>query len=256
MVEAALQVPVVQHDDNLQGAMHDLQVLHNDRPLAAVEVTAAADATSIELWKLVNESSDRWQVEGLVGGWSVALYPDARAKRIVQDLPVLLAAMEASEVRSIRGRRTATGVFEAALASLRIASADQYGTDYPGSIYVTIKLPHERVGEMVSDSGDPVAKWVGEYLRAPERRDVLSKLHRSGATDRHAFIILPGFTTAPFVVADLFMRSDPPLPTESPDLPPEVTHVWVVSTWTIGRGLRWAPGDGWKAFDKPEERAA
>lgn len=111
---------------------------------------------------------------------------------------------------------------------MRVDSAAQYGTDYPGTIYLTIELPRERRGGMVAESGDALSPWVGRHLR--NHQDVLEKLRRSGAEERHAFIILPGFSTAPFTVADLFMRHEPPLPTSAPDLPPEVTHAWVVST--------------------------
>lgn len=84
---------------------------------------------------------------------------------------------------------------------------------------------------------------------ASEQADVRSKLARSECDERHAFVLVPGFTTAPFEVADLLMRDDAPLPTAPPRLPTEITHVWIASTWTSGHGVRWSP-DGWESFDK------
>ena len=58
-ISNALRVRV-QHDDGFQPGMHDLEVTYPDKLSAAVEVTAAADAQSIELWNLV-KGGDRWQ---------------------------------------------------------------------------------------------------------------------------------------------------------------------------------------------------
>ncbi len=97
---------------------------------------------------------------------------------------------------------------------------------------------------------------MAEFLRAPKRRDVLDKLARSGRSERHAFILLPGFAEAPFGVTDLLMRESPPLPLTDPQLPEEVTHVWLVSGWASGRGFRWCRTSGWGFFEKLQEAAA
>lgn len=71
-----------------------------------MEVTAAADAESIQLWKLVNDRDERWIVPTIDGGWNVTLVPSARAKRILAELPDLLAEMERRGVREYRRRLT------------------------------------------------------------------------------------------------------------------------------------------------------
>ncbi len=248
MIHHSLGVPVEQHDDGSRPRMHDLDILYTDRPPAAVEVTAAADPASIELWNLMN-SGDRWQVDGLVGGWLVTLDPVARANRLRRELPALLKQLEGLGISELRPRRH-DGTLEDAAWGLGIRSAFQSDTDYPGSIYITLELPRERSGGWVADTGDALAPWIGEFLEDPEHSDVLEKLARSGATERHAFLYLPGFTTAPFSVSDLLMRDGAPLPGVRPQLPTEVTHAWVVSTWTTGDGFRWSPDGGWMRFAK------
>lgn len=109
MIATTLGCPVEQHDDNRSDSLYDLRVLHTDSHLAAVEVTAAADAASIELWNLVNGNDVRWQVDELVGGWSVVLLPTARGRRVLRELPAFLAEMEAADVRSVRGRHISVG---------------------------------------------------------------------------------------------------------------------------------------------------
>jgi hypothetical protein len=250
MLSNALDAEVVQHDDGSAPGMYDLRVEYQDR-IAAVEVTAAADGEMIALWNLMN-GEGRWIEDELAGGWMVALHPSARAKRIRSELPSLLAVLEQSGTRSFRSRTLRQVDNVAAQArSIGVASATQSGTDFPGSIYVTIDLPLDRSGGWVSDDGDALSEWIGTFLTQPEQADVRAKLGSSGANERHVFLLLPGLSTAPFSAAELLMRDDPPLPRLSPRLPPEITDVWVASTWSTGVGIRWSSDYGWSTFDKP-----
>ena len=207
------------------------------------------------LWKLLNEHAERWIEPDLVGGWMVSLFVSARAKRIRRDLPRLLRALESQCIRELRPEYSQQT--EAALArDLGIASLYQGGTDYPGSIYTTLVLTPERSGGMVPSSGDVLARWVSDFLHREDTEDVRGKLLRSGADERHAVLILPGFATVDFPVIDLLMRDEAPLPSTPPNLPAGVTHVWVMSTWSSGHGVRWSPDAGWSSFDKHVRTAA
>ncbi|MCA1713290.1 MAG: hypothetical protein LC789_17275 [Actinobacteria bacterium] len=231
--------------------MHDLDIELVDGTVAAVEVTAAADPASIELWKLVNGRDERWIVPGLLGGWMVMLEPAARAKRLLAELPVLLKRLEERAVVEFgHDWRTPDDPLVQELHGLGALSGSRSATDHPGVIYLSIQQPHERTGGVVADTGDALAAWAGDFLQDPQQADVLAKLDRSGAAERHAFIILPGFTTAPFTVTDLLWREAGPLPSAPPVLPPEVTHIWLVASWNTGRGVRWSPDGGWRSFSK------
>jgi hypothetical protein len=49
------------------------------------------------------------------------------------------------------------------------------------------------------------------------------------------------------------MRDGSPLPDTDPDLPPDVTHLWMVSSWNFSStGIRWSPDGGWSRFAKAE----
>jgi hypothetical protein len=251
MIAAALGAEVEQHDDGSRDAMHDLDIVYDDGARAAVEVTAAADGESIELWNLMN-GGGRWVEADLTGGWMVSLVPGARANRLRKELPALLRLLEESAVEEARvGTSRITSYAAAMAASLGIAHLQRSNTEFPGSIYITLDLPMERTGGFVADTGDALAPWVSHFLESEARRDVRHKLWSSGADERHAFLLLPGFAEADFGVTDLLMRDRAPLPEIPPALPREVTHVWVVSTWSSGSGMRWAPGDRWSHFDKP-----
>jgi hypothetical protein len=226
--------------------MHDLDIL-DGKPPSAVEVSSAADAEAIELWKLLN-NGDRWIEPQIDGGWTVAVKPNARAKRLRAELPAFLAALEEQAVAALDVSWQRRHPLVDAAASLGIGHAFQGGTAYRGSIYITVELAMERSGGAVDECGNRLGEWIGDFLAEPDQTDVRAKLARSGALHRHAFVILPGFSTAPFPVADTLAAGCSGIPDTPPKLPVEVTHVWAATTWSSGNGLRWSPAGGWARF--------
>src|SRR5579885_2359331 len=87
-------VDVRQHDDGSRPGMFDLEIVSGGHRVAAVEVTAAADAESIELWNLINGRGGRWIESGITGGWTVTLLPQARVRHLKAELPSLLKKLE------------------------------------------------------------------------------------------------------------------------------------------------------------------
>jgi hypothetical protein len=243
-------IEVEQHDDNSEPAMHDLNLVLRGRPFGAVEVTAAMDSESTELWNLVHQRDARWIEPDLAGGWSVALLPSARFNRIRAELPALLAELECLGIREIGRHRSRPDPLLSQAKSLGIATARQGGTDFPGSVYFTIRIPTQRMGGWVEDTGDALSVWISEWLAETGRANKLRKLAKSGLAERHLFVILPPFSTAPFQAFDVLLKNDAPAPTVTPTLPPEVTHVWAVSMWATGDGFRWSPDGGWARFGK------
>jgi hypothetical protein len=256
VVAQTLRAVVRQHDDQSRDAMYDLSIEYPSGDCAAMEVTAAADGESIALWSLVNGTHQRWIEPTIAGGWTVSLDPMARAKTLRARLPALLLELERVGRRELRTSRHHSDHLSAEAAALGVASAYQSGTDYPGSIYTTIELPIERSGGFVADTGDTLADWLGEFLVDEDRQDVRGKLRASALHERHVFVIVPGFATADFSVTDLLVRDGAPLPSRAPQMPMEMTHVWVASTWLTGSGMRWEVDTGWSHFDKIIEAAA
>src|SRR6185369_5947038 len=93
------------------------------------------------------------------------------------------------------------------------------------------------VGGAVDEGGGAVPGWISHLLRMPKYHDVLSKLERSGASEKHAFVFV-GFAGAPWEVEGYLARDIKRVPTEPPDLPLPLTAVWIMSQ-TAQRGLRW-----------------
>jgi len=241
---------VEQHDDNSEAGMYDLTITYPDGAIGAVEVTAAADRQQLELWKLAGGRGKRWIEPGLTGGWIVRILPSTRARNLLQQLPDLLRSLERDGLHDVRGNKASADQSSVLAGQLSIIQAVQVTTDHPGSIYV---MPPERLSQMGGYSpitGDPLARWLSEWIPDPSRADNLRKLARSGASERHLFVLLPGFNPAPFAVNDLLIAPNAPLPTIAPTLPAEITHVWTMSTWSSGDGFRWSPETGWARFAK------
>lgn len=249
-IERALEATVKVHDDGSLPGMFDLEIHYSTGKRGAVEVTAAGNAAAIELWNIVNSDSRRWIEPDLVGGWSAALLPTARARKVKAELPTLLRELEKGGIRSARRTFRESGLFHQRIVELGITHLFQGDTDYPGSIYLTIDLPAYRMGGMVPETGDPLARWLTEWLAGPGQDHNLRKLHSSSLDERHLFVLLPGFADASFAVTDLLMRDEAPLPKVDPDLPSPLTHVWCMSSWTSGAGMRWSMNDGWVRFEK------
>ena len=135
-------------------------------------------------------------------------------------------------------------------AQLGVTRAHQSGTEYAGSIYFTIELPLERAGGLVASTGDALANWLERWVHEPTQAHNLEKLERSSLQECHLFVLVPGFTTAPFSAVDLLLRDAAPLPTNPIVLPPPLSHIWTMSTWNSGDVFRWCAADDWRRSKK------
>lgn len=249
-IEAALPgVAVRVNDDGSRNAMHDLDLYREGRVFGACEVTAAADEAAIEFWNIANgRRSDRWTEPGLVGGWLVGARGGARFNRLRQDLPDILRALEQNGIDEVRAE-WGPPPFSSRLHDLGVDEVHQNGTDFPGSIYLTLDLPPDRRGGIVPDHGDDLARWVGVWLADPDQRHNIEKVLRASCEESHLFVLLPGFTVAPFAAADVLMRSGGPLPSIPPRLPLGINRLWLMSTWDTGDLFEW-DGRTWLRHQK------
>lgn len=110
----------------------------------------------------------------------------------------------------------------------------------PGACTSPSNSRRRGAGGWAPATADPVAQWLGPLLRSRSQADNLAKLAASTADQRHLFTRVPGFSTALFPVEYALTSLD----VTAPDLPPEVTHCWVMSTMTGGLGWRWSPNGG------------
>ena len=175
-------LPVEQHDDGSKPSMYDLQITYPDGSIGAVEVTAAADAQQLELWKVVGGRGKRWIEPGLAGGWQVRILPSTRGKKLLSQLPTLLRDLEHTGIRLLRGDNSSSDRRSALAGELGIVHLKQGPTAHPGSIYVMPPdKPLEEMGGFSPVNGDPLAKWLSEWIVESSREDNLRKLADSGS---------------------------------------------------------------------------
>ncbi|MEO6857684.1 MAG: hypothetical protein ABI323_03745 [Solirubrobacteraceae bacterium] len=257
IISRTLHAPVTTHDDGSRPSMYDLSIQLPDGEVGAVEVTMAADREAVQLSRLVNQEK-RWIEPMLEAAWHVSALPQASGKRLFAELPQLLAEMEergASPFISIEHDQGNPDPWMKRAFELRLESVNRSDTtDYPGAIYISVE--GRELAGYVPQTGDAVAEWIGDFLAGEERADIRKKLGLADARERHAFVWVPLFHTAPWAVLGALTASPVPLPTKPPQLPKEVTHVWVMSTWGERSGLRWSRTAGWSRFDDERESSS
>jgi len=243
ILEKELEQKVTLHDDGSMPGMYDLRIGPADKPRMAIECVGAVDASLTEAW---NVGPGRGPLElALTGDWIITLTPSARVKAIKRHIQPLLRWLESRGFRDVRvdhELKWRDAALFVELKSLGVTRVSCYRLPGTG----TVHLGMEGIGGAVDSLGVAVPGLVGEFLRDSARRDVLRKLQRSGAADRHAFVLV-GFAGAPWSVESYLTGDLDQLPVEGPDLPPPATGVWMVSVFGQ-RGLRWG-GRAWRIFE-------
>ncbi len=227
------------NDDGSAPGMYDLRIGPENRPEIAIECVGAVDSTFAELWN-IGPAQGLWTLS-LRGDWTVCLSMEACIGDLRDSLETVLQELEARQIDSIDvdGRESSDDRLSTRMQRLCITYA--YCHRPSGSGKVDLSPPG--VGGAVDEQGTAVPDWLSEFLRGRDRADVLAKLERSRAPQRHAFVIV-AFHGAPWPVASYLSRNLVHVPPKSPDLPDPLTAAWVVAD--TGRdGLYW-DGARWR----------
>lgn len=242
ILERVLHRKVELNDDGQEPGLYDLRVGDPTAPEIAIECTGAVDPVRTEAW---NIGPARGPLScDLKGNWTVTLRPKARVRSIRTRIEALLKECERAQLLDFlpvdfRLKRRHPSLF-ASFQSLEVRSIHCYQEDGEGRV----TLGMTGVGGAVDEFGRAVPGWIGQFLRAPERGDVLSKLLGSGASECHVFIPV-SFGGAPWPVMSYLCRDIKALPPSAPDLPAPVNAVWL----TCGVNGVWWDGKTWSSFD-------
>lgn len=233
---------VVLQDDNSRPGMADIRIDYTDREPAFVEVVVDVNPRYASLYDAI--ARDEWTISApsLSRRWWATFNPNADLRQLKRQLPKQLAVLEADNVplgaflhpweqHEISDDRLPRGV------SGLISAEPNHGES--GSILLRPMGAH---GPTHLD-WHGFNTWISDYLTSDLRSDVRNKLSSTGAAERHAFIGTTLTTPWPAInpLHDRYMD----LPPERPDLPREITHLWVATADGPGRCLCWFPHRGW-----------
>lgn len=240
IVQNALNRAVHINDNNTRPSMYDLRIGPPDAPDIAIECVGAVNPTYTETWN-VGPAKGSLTLP-VAGNWTVEISPTARVKTVKQRLPQFLTELETRGIGEISHNHLLPPTDELMLDemdSIGIIHASRYSASYSGRVYLTMP----GTGGFVDNRGAQLPIWLGDFLREPDKADVLSKLEKSGTKNCHAFVFAT-FQGVPWPVESYLTGSLTAVPDDPPDLPPPVTEAWVVSGFG-DKGLHWN-GHKWR----------
>ncbi len=246
ILKKELKQDVEINDDGSAPGMYDLRVGPADAPEMAIECVGAVDPIFTETWN-VGPAKGPLQLP-IKGDWKIVIAKRARVNKIKQCIEGLLRELEDRGICNVSVNHLPEWYDEELLnklESLGIMSA--YCLRLPGAGKVHFGIPG--IGGAVDAQGGAVPKWVGEFLFCSKREDVLAKLNNSGAAERHVFLRVD-FCGALWSVESYLSGNLEHLPVAEPNLPHQVTGVWIYRYGT--QGIRW-DGAGWRSFKTREE---
>ena len=243
IVEKELKRTVVINDDGRAPSMYDLRIGPAEAPDVAIECVGAVDATFTETWN-IGPAKGPLKLS-LSGDWGIEIAETARVKVIRQRIETLLHQLEDRAIREARTDHWLESQDHTLFEELTLLGITRIHCNQPQGTG-KVNLWMRGTGGAVHREGRALSEWIGKFLSDPARKDVLSKLKRSGAPICHAFVIV-NFKGAPWPVESYLTGDLNSLPTQAPTLPQPAAGVWIVSGWAK-KGVLW-DGKTWQLFD-------
>ncbi|PKG97578.1 hypothetical protein [Paraglaciecola sp. MB-3u-78] len=240
IVAKELSTQVEVHDNGSKPGMYDLRIGPVSDPAYAIECVGSVDPVATVTWNIgpakgpmkVCSSRD----------WLVSIKKSTSIKSLKIHLSKAIVNCESLGLTEFTPvdwqlKRFNLELFNK-LDELGITSFQTYKKDGSGYAYLSM----DGGGGPINQSSDAFIDWVGSFLSSNNKLDVVEKLRKSCAKEKHAFIpmLLGG---APWEVESYFLGKMP-LPCKEPKLPKPITGVWVLLN---GKGLRYMNG-GWHVF--------
>jgi hypothetical protein len=223
------------NDDSSAGGQVDYLIVDGGAVVGALEVGRCASPA--RPGNLPPDTS--FSAPMLDNSWYLTCSPDAGPtwNELEKQVIPVLQRMEI-------GGRTAGGPWRGSsrrsdreLAALNVLNAEIAPT-IPAGSPPTVRLTVHWDGGSLTAPQTPLTR-IEQWLADPgdEQVGMRSKLKATGLAARHAFVWMDDYAAE-----GAGHRLDDP-PDRDPDLPTEVTHVWLASAST---GWSWAPHRGWR----------
>jgi hypothetical protein len=229
-IAAALSVPVRRRDTGSGEAVHDLEICYPDGRLGAVEVVSTRDRRAEMLTHAVVQRG-HVAVRRLRRSWLVVVPPTTRLRDVEGDLPGFLATLEAAGIKRVRRGEWGRWRREMNRLGLQTCTSNEPSpTAGPG--YRFLSAPRGAFEQQINKA----VERCEHFLSEPAQRDVIDKLRRADASERHAAVVVNE------TWLDVFdqIRQGTTLPTAAPSLPDDIDGLWILALWGgPTRGVFW-----------------
>jgi hypothetical protein len=243
VIQLALRVPVIQHDDRGGTSEYDLKILYPGGRAGAAEVVSTRDQARMSLTTAAGKRGYT-RCSELTRLWIVEAFLGTNIRENAKGIRALLIQLE--QAGADRLTRADRHPLTTIMLDLGIGScwSSAPTSKHPPGFYVTPDASAAWVGD-----GESARKFCEEFLADEKQADVLAKLRRAEADERHAVIILTADELGPFTAID-----SGALPTSAPILPPEVDWLWTVALHSLpARAVFWRPDGPWSEVVMTEE---
>jgi hypothetical protein len=196
VIQLALRVPVIQHDDRAGTSAYDLKILYPGGRTGAAEVVSTRDQARMSLASAAGKRGYA-RCSELTWLWIVEASPGTNIRKNVKGIRALLFELEQAKVDRLS--RADRHPLTTIMLGLGIGScwSSAPTPKHPPGFYVMPNAFAAWVG-----NGDSLRKFCEEFLADEKQADVLAKLRRAEADERHAVIILTADELGPFTAID------------------------------------------------------
>jgi hypothetical protein len=228
IVEKTLGVRVCCYDDR-RGTSRPDAIVHRCGGVP-LEIVSDPLKSDVQLINALKKIGNRTEFTGLRHGYWVCLTDKARVNNLTWLRDLLLQ-------REDPDRSTHVPPQSASYLFIRI---DDKGLR-PGEVRFTTGSGG---GRPIPDPPD-VVKVACAVLGRPQYADVARKLGKYGGVERHAVLVVDDEQDSAFGWLRCAMPQDVgQLPT--PQLDPEITHLWITPRYIPGLTLSWSANTGWQ----------
>jgi hypothetical protein len=230
--------------------MADIRIEYPDRSPGYAEVWTDIDEGYAGMYSNLKKVQGQLPLEldesTLKRVWFLTISGSGEVRRLSAEAPELLGELERADVvfgdvggiSALKSHVHPAATRLLGLGVVRLSSrpceADESGL---------VRLYPSGISGSPLISWDAVVNWLSSTLSSIRLEDVRSKLAETRAEERHAFL---GATfTSPSDVFFALEDYEESLPARDPDLPPEITHVWLMRAFVPGGCIAWFPDRGW-----------
>ncbi len=211
---------VMHYREDQSRSTHDFDLERLGELVAAVEVTTSTKKERRETIAAIQDTrKDRFiPTKRCHKDWLVCPFPEANINKNRKELDRYLADIEAEDIGSFLNPRDLykSPAVRRIFQDLRIEHGHVTKWKKPG--YIALTLP--------GGGGEITPEHVQEAVKEEvEKDDNRKKLDLAGSKERHLFIYVDGVDYLPWAS----LRDTDPSSLEPPQVPPEITHIWVAA---------------------------